>query len=447
MSNRLFTFCVWCVLATTAYNASAMDLADALAAAEKNDPALASARASRDAAFENIAIAKSKLLPQVNFQSGLNKMQYAVAQQTPTGASVGNSYLINAYNNELSLHQGLYHPRDTLGVEVGQQQAVYGDAKLASARSDLWMRTTNAWLDVLVAVENQRVFAKAVTASQKVVEQAQQRIQAGEGTHDTLVEAQAQLAQTKAEWGEAGITLRARQLAFQTLTGQFPMGLESRRLPPYNKVHLEIEDKGQFQKLVQDTNPDIKVAVAARVVNQKRAEQAHADELPTVDFVLSKTWAQNDTVFTINQTYNVLAAGVQMSIPLYAGGGLQATEQQAQLAARAAAEDVRTEQFKRITAVDVDWASVDASIERARAAQTLWEAALEQRKAAEMGITSGHRTWGDVAQAENLMARREADKVSYEANVLRSQARLLSNLPVTENVWEPWIAQLSVLSH
>ncbi|MDE2132846.1 MAG: TolC family protein, partial [Betaproteobacteria bacterium] len=170
------------------------------------------------------------------------------------------------------------------------------------------------------------------------------------------------------------------------------------------------------------------------------------DRLPTVDFVASKSWAQNDTVFTINQHYTVLGAGVQVNIPLYDGGGLSATQRQAELSAVASREDLRAQQAKLDTQLESDWAGAQASLERARSAQLLWQAAIEQKKAVEMGLKSGLRTWGDVAQADILIARRASDFLNYAAGVLHAQARLLSTLPVTENIWEPWVAQISLLA-
>ncbi|WP_297497318.1 TolC family protein [Ferrovum sp.] len=427
---------------------SAIDLGEAIALAEKNDPGLASAQANRDAAFENIAIAKSKLLPQVSFQGMFEKMQYGLSQQQPIagGGTSSAYYMMNAYNNQFTVHQALYHPRDQIGLDLGKQQAVYGEAKLAAARIDLWLRTTNAWLDVLVAVENRRLYVDTVKTTEIAADQAEKRFKAGDGTREIVIEAQAQHELAKSELTEATITLHAKEQAFQLLVGQLPEDLSNGHLPNYEQIRMGISSKEDLQQLVRDVNPDILAAEAAKVVNQKRAEQAHADRLPQVDLIASKTWAQNDTIFTINQTYNMLAAGVQMTVPLYAGGGLVATQRQSEYSARASEEDLRAEQLKHTSQVEMDWASAEASIERAHSAKVLWEAAREQKKAAEMGVPSGVRTWADVAQADTLMARRGADFISYAAGVLRSQAHLLSSLPVTENIWEPWVAQLSLLS-
>ena len=426
--------------------AHAMALEAAIAAAERNDPTLASAQANRDAAFENIAIARAKLLPQTGFQGMVQKFEEGVHQDATVGPSQSTSYLLNAYNNSFSLRQGLYHPRDWMGYDIGRLQSEYGNQKLASARSDLWLRTANAWIDVLAAVETRRLYEQTVAVTAEAAEQAERRFKAGDGTRDVVLEAQAQHELAKSQLTEAEITERSREQSFHILTGLDPSDLRNWRLPDYRGIRVAVDDEETLRKAADALNPEILAAQAAEQINRKRAEQARADRLPTVDFVASKSWAQNDTVFTINQRYTVLGAGVQVNIPLYDGGGLSATQRQAELSAVASREDMRAELFKLDSQVETDWAAAQASLERARSAQLLWQSAIEQKKAAEMGLKSGLRTWGDVAQVDILIARRAGDFLGYAAGVLHAQARLLSTLPVTENVWEPWVAQISLLA-
>ena len=433
-------------LLATAEACVAVDLGDAIAAAEKADPTLASAQANREAAFENIAIAKAKLLPQTGFQGTVQKLQEGVSAAATAGASASSSYLVNSYNNQFSLRQGLYHPRDWAGYDIGQLQAEYGAQKLASARSDLWQRIANAWLDVLVAVESLRIFDDTVRVTEYAAQQAEKRLQAGDGTRDAAIEARAQYDLAKSQRAESEIYERSREQTFRMLTGLDAADLRSGHLPDYKTVRIPLSDKAELQRTVEASNPEIRAAEAVNQINRKRVDQAYADRLPTVDFIASKSWAQSDTVFTINQRYNVLGAGVQVSIPLYDGGGLSATQRQTEATARGSVEDMRALQLKLASQVESDWATAEASVERARSAEILWEAAKEQRRAAEAGLKSQIRTWGDVAQAEILIARRATDYVNYAAGVLRAQARLLSAVPVTENVWEPWVAQVSVLA-
>ncbi len=443
--NKLLRAAYGAALAMTVSTVYAANLDDAIASAEKNDPSLASAQANRDAAYENIAIARAKLLPQTSFSGTYQKIQEGVRSE---GTSAGNSalYQINAYNYQFSLRQGLYHPRDWAGYDIGQLQSEYGTQKLASARSDLWQRTANSWLDVLAAADLSRIYGDTVKTTGFAAEQAQKRFKAGDGTRDAVIEAQAQYALAQSQLAEAEITLRSREQTFKLLTGSDADNLRAWHLPDYRKAVIGVENKAEFMQLAASVNPEILAAQAAQQVNKQRAKQARADRLPTVDLIASKSWAQSDTIATLNQLYNTLGAGIQVSIPLYDGGGLSATQNQAEASARASTEDLRAQQLKLATQVEMDWSSVEASVQRAHSAELLLTAAQEQKRSAELGLKAGQRTWGDVAQAEILIARRASDYLNYVAGVLRSQAKLLSVLPVTENVWEPWVAEVSALA-
>jgi len=53
----------------------------------------------------------------------------------------------------------------------------------------------------------------------------------------------------------------------------------------------------------------------------------------------------------------------------------------------------------------------------------------------------------DPGSSHRLLELAQPNEVyNYAAGVLRAQARLLATLPVTENIWEPWVAQVSVLA-
>jgi outer membrane protein TolC len=424
----------------------AVDLGDAIASAEKMDPNLASAMANRDAAYDNIAIAKAKLLPQTGFQGSYQKLQEGVRQVGGILGGVSSMYDVSAYNYSVSLRQGLYHPRDWAGYDIGKLQAEYGVQKLASARSDLWMRISNAWLDLLAAAEQRGIYVDTVAVTATAADQAAQRMRSGDGTRDVMIEAEAQHELAKSQLLEAEVNLKSKIESFRLLTGLDAANMSAWHLPDFRVTRIAVSEKGEFQQVVENTNPEVLAAQANYEIKRKQVDQARADRLPTVDLIASRSWAQSDTIATLNQVYNVLGGGIQVSIPLYDGGGLAATQHQAEATARAAAADLLTEKQKLSAQVESDWASAQASLERAKSAETLWMAAKEQKRAYELGLKSGVRTWADIAQAEILIAHRASDYVNYAAAVLRAQAHLLSALPVTENIWEPWVAQVSVLA-
>jgi outer membrane protein TolC len=93
-----------------------------------------------------------------------------------------------------------------------------------------------------------------------------------------------------------------------------------------------------------------------------------------------------------------------------------------------------------------DWATRAGLFEKAIAARSLVFSAQEQKRAAELGLQKGQRTWTDVANIEMLLSRRISDLVNIQLNLFKIQARILSLLPSDDPAWSAWIDQLDVAS-
>ena len=104
--------------------AHAVDLDTALQAAQAADPTLASANANRDAAHENIALARARLLPQVTLQNTTQHLN----QTTHNAQGLSNDFDGRSRSTQLSIRQGLLRPRDWAGLQIGQLQAAQGEA-------------------------------------------------------------------------------------------------------------------------------------------------------------------------------------------------------------------------------------------------------------------------------------------------------------------------------
>ncbi|MBU3646613.1 MAG: hypothetical protein FGM56_00840 [Limnohabitans sp.] len=94
-----------------------------------------------------------------------------------------------------------------------------------------------------------------------------------------------------------------------------------------------------------------------------------------------------------------------------------------------------------------DWASQAGLLERTQAARSLVVAAQEQRRSAELGLAKGLRTWTDLSNADLLLARRSSDLVNLQATLFKTQARILSLLPVQTPAWQEWVNSLDAGSY
>jgi protease secretion system outer membrane protein len=429
-----------------AFNASAQDsLSDAVAAAQSKDPALQSASLNREAARQNIWIAGSRLLPQLTYQETRQNTNQTTTQDTIAGP-VARDFTGQSYNKQLSLRQGVIRARDVEGYRQGHMQFEYGDQKYMSAQADLWSRATGAWLDVLAARSLVDVYMRAVQSANESAQQEIKRYKVGDGTKDSRAEALAQLAQAKAMLLDSELNLKARERAYMLLTGLPSEGLAKRRLPTESAVKFDGSQRDELWSLVLSTAPELRAARATQNVSLSRANQALYDHLPTLDLVASASSAQNDSANTLGYRYTNRQVGAQLVVPLFSGGGVEASRRQAVASHEASVADGEALLMRVETQFMADWASQAGLLERAQAARSLVVAAQEQRRAAELGLAKGLRTWTELSNADLLLARRSSDLVNLQVSLFKTQARILSLLPIQVPAWDEWVKSLDSAS-
>ena len=439
---------IWSGLAAACFlaaSAQAQDLREVVGAAQARDAALQSASANRDAASENIGISRSRLLPQLNYQDTRQQLHQTTTQATSAGPQV-RDFDGTSISRQLSLRQGVIRPRDVAGYLAGGAQAEYGGYKYESALSDLWSRSVGAWLDVLAARTLVNVQQQTLKAVSEAAKQEIKRFDRGDGTRDARAEAQAQLAQARAMLLDAQLALQARERAYQLLTSLDAQRLTQLRLPTESDVRLSETSKDELWAAVSSAGPEFLAAQAVESVNKFRMIQSASDHLPTLDVVASATRAQNDSTNTLGATYNSRQVGVQLAVPLFNGGGIEAGRRQAVATYQASVADRESTLMRLETQFTSDWAAQAGLFERAQAARSLLDAAKEQRRGIELGLTHGLRNWGDLSNAELLVARRHTDLVNLQLSLFKTQARLLSLVSVQTPAWDAWVQSLDVAS-
>lgn len=432
-----------CLLGTL--SASAQGLVDAVAAAQGRDPALQSANLNREAARENIWIAGSRLLPQLSYQEIRQNTNQTTTQDTTLGPQA-RDFVGQSFNKQLSLRQGVIRARDVEGYRQGHMQSAYGEQKYISAQADLWNRAAGAWLDVLAARSLLDVYTRAVKSVTESSRQEGRRYDLGDGTKDSRAEAVAQLAQAKAMQLDAELNLKARERAYELLTGLPAESLAKRRLPSETATKLENAQRDELWALVLSSAPELQAAQAAQDVSLSRANQALYDHLPTLDLVASASSAQNDSTNTLGYRYTNRQVGAQLVVPLFSGGGMAASRRQAYATYEASVADRESLLMRIENQFMGDWASQAGLLERTQAARSLVVAAQEQRRAAELGLAKGLRTWTDLSNADLLLARRSSDLINLQVTLFKTQARILSLLPVQVPAWDAWVKNLDVAS-
>jgi protease secretion system outer membrane protein len=245
---------------------------------------------------------------------------------------------------------------------------------------------------------------------------------------------------------DAQLSLRARERSYSLLTGLAPELMAGRQLPPESAVIFGGDKRDELWGLVLTSAPELGAATAAQNVSLSRANQALYDHLPTLDLVASASSAQNDSANTLGYSYTNRQVGFQLVVPLFSGGGVEASRRQAFASYEASVADRESLLMRIETQFMGDWASQEGLLARAKAARGLVIAAQEQRRAVELGLAKGQRTWSDLSNADQLLARRSSELVSLQVTLFKTQARILSLLPVQVPAWDEWVKSLDVAS-
>ena len=425
--------------------ANAQSLNEAIQAAWANDPALQSAAANRQVAAENVGIAKSRLLPQASIQASQSSLSQTTTQTTTLGPQA-NSFRGDSYNYTFQVRQGVVRPRDWVGLTLGKQQAYYGELKFQSAKADLWNRTSSAWIDLIAAQMSRSAYDVAIKTVAESANQEKLRFEKGDGTKDAYIEAQAQLMQAKALLTDAELNVKSKLKAFLLLTNMEPKDWMNRELPLSSIPTFNALNKESMWEKVMEQTPELLAARVVEEINKIRVDQSSYDQLPTLDVYGQASRAQNDTTNTLGYHYQNQQVGVQLSVPLYSGGGLQATKRQSVATYEASIGDREALQMRLETQFTSDWASQEGLNARAVAAKSLALSAQEQKKATLLGLQKGLKTWSDVSNVELLLARRMTDLISIQQNIFKLQARVLSLIPVDDSAWQEWIEQFDRVS-
>jgi len=423
----------------------AQSLKDALQAAWANDPALQSAAANRVVAKENVEIAKSRLLPQASIQGSQSSLSQTTTQTTTIGPQ-SNSFKGESYNFSFQVRQGVIRPRDWMGLTLGKQQAHYGELKFQSAKSDLWNRTSSAWIDLIAAQMSRLSYDAAIKPISDSATQERIRFEKGDGTKDAYIEAQAQLVQSKALLKDSELNLKSKLRAFVLLTGTEPQNFMDKKLPLSKFPSFEAVGKDNIWERILQTTPELLASRVIESINKIKVDQSYFDQLPTMDMYGQASRAQNDTTNTLGYHYQNQQVGVQLSVPLYTGGGLQATMRQNVASYEASIGDRESLQMRLEAQFISDWLGQEGLSERAIGAKSLVLSAEEQKRATLLGIQKGMKTWTDVSNVELLLARRTTELISIQQSIFKLQARILSLLPVDDEAWDTWIQQFDAAS-
>ena len=213
-----FRFMVFAGLVFFTLTSQALTLEEAIESAIKVDPSLRASKFNVMATEENIAIARSRLLPQVSIQGSSNQLTQTTTQELASGGSSSRSFTGPSVNHQFVIRQALLRPKELSALRYAELQTQYMELKYKSDVKDLRNRVITAWIELLGAQQIAQAYERPLHLMQVATKQERARYEHGDSTKDAVMESEAQYENSKATYFQALETLKVKQSAFEKLT-------------------------------------------------------------------------------------------------------------------------------------------------------------------------------------------------------------------------------------
>jgi len=404
---RLLTTTCLCI----SLSAQAVTLDEVIEIALKIDPTLRASKFNSQATEENIALARAKLLPQVSLQGTSSQLTQTTIQDLPTGGSSSRSFAGPSVNHQLVMRQAIFRPKDLSSLRYAELQTEYMQLKYKFDLAELKSRVSISWIELIGAQQIAFAYQKPLTSMKIAAMQERAKLEQGEGTKDVMMEADAQYENAKATYQQAIEALKAKQISFEKLTT-----ISSDQLANKKYASMHVNDIPEAEKLIiwenlRNTSLELQMAKLQELMQLERVRIAEADHKPTLDLIASVNIAQNDATSTQGYQYKNSQLGIQYILPLYLGGGVNASIKQAYYLYESSKLESQIQYSRIENDFNSSWSQLLGVIKRKNAMIKSIISAEEQLNAANKGFDLGVKTVNDIAVSEMNLSRRKAEYI------------------------------------
>lgn len=398
----------------------AIGLLEAYQAAIKNDPVYRSAYYASQAGAENSAMGRANLLPTISGSYGASKVRNTI---TESKIVFPRDYL--SHSAVVQLRQPLFSLDAWARAKQGNAQAAYSANVFESQQQEVISRVVNAYFDVLYKADLlalSKVERNVYLEQRKINERLFEK---GEGTRTDMLESQARLDSAEAAVLETQDALMVSRTTLAAIVG-VELGQLDVLVPDFETRPPETLSFDAWKNIALERNPDIKAMVQGVEIARQEVNKSRSGHLPRVDFVAAYSRSSSDTIQTYNQETVSRSVGIQVNIPLYSGGLVNAATRQSVANQEKAKADLQAQTDKVLTELRKDYDAMMSSVARINALQKAVASSELLIKATQMSVKGGVRINLDVLNATQQLYVNKRDlaqaRYNYLLNTLRMRA-------------------------
>lgn len=389
--------------------APAASLLEVYQQALQSDPLIHEAEARRLAALESSPQARSVLLPQISAAG-----EYTESNFDGTSFPSNNLIPVTTIQEEeqtrwrIELRQSLFRWDQWVGMRQADKVVAKAEIDFEAAQQDLIVRVVRRYFDVLAAEDRLTSIHADRTAIARQLEQAKQRFEVGLIAITDVQESQAAYDQAVAnEIGAKRELATAREL-LREITGEHVPSLSA----PKDDFPLETPDPSDESSWI-----DLAMSQNLALVSSRFSEEIARDDIsvrrtghyPTLDLVANIAHSEADTTrpnplapgdITVPSESDFDSIGIQLSIPIYSGGGTSSRVREAVYLHRASREQLQRVARETERQTRDAYLGVLSEISRVRALEQAVASSRTALEATQAGFEVGTRTIVDVLNSQ-----------------------------------------------
>ena len=418
---------------TAAAPSFALDLLQAWRAALTNDALLAGARSQLQATRERVPQARAGLLPSVNATAALNR-QNVDTNMLPTSRFTSENYGIQ-------LSYPLLRLQNVEAFEQSKLQVAVGEAQLAQAEQDLALRVSQAYFDLLAAQDNVETLRAQMRAISEQLAAAKRNFEVGTATITDQQEAQARFDLAAAQEIAAGNDFEVRRAALEQLIGR-PVGELDVLRPGLALEGPQPARESDWVQNARDSNLLVQQQRIAAEIAKREIDRQRYARYPTVDVVGSLGRAEDAAFNLVGVNSTSAVVGVQLSVPLYSGGAIDARVREAAALHDRSLSDLENTRRQAEQGARQAYLGLNSGLAQVRALEAAERSSRLALDSNLLGYQVGVRINIDVlnAQQQLFSTRRDLARARYDA--LLNGLRLKST---TGALGEQDVAQVNAL--
>lgn len=401
-----------CGLAAPAWS---LDLRQAYEAAYDNDATIRASRAGAESRRELLPQARAQRLPNISFSAGRNHNDLTSKTQNFVGKPVTAENQYYSGSQTLSVRQPLYRPYLSALVRQAEAQEQDANATLEHDEQTLVTRVGEAYFDALLAQDQLALVQAQKTTYSTQLDAAQKSLKAGSGTRTDIDEAQARLDMTLAQTLEAQQNVEFTRRRLEALTGQ-SVGtlatLDVQRFQPSAPLPASMD---AWIERAEQASPEMQSLRAQLDAAQQEINKAQAGHKPTLDAIAQWSRSSSDSVTSVNSRYDNKTLGLQLNVPLYAGGYVSSTVRQAVAAHERAREVLEASRLDLGVRVHREFRAMTEGVLRIQALEQAVRSGEQALLSNQKSFQAGIRTTLDVLNAtqQKTLAQRDLAQARY----------------------------------